>query len=392
MIITTELLVFLIGFTNANEHRLLSFFDPKTVDSKDVKLIPSRTKDQEEKSTNLRNNIPTTNIAANSSSLETELATKQINPSRGYLPPPSDKKHLIPPALENLADLSDIYTRDNKEVPFFWHIAKGGGSTIKHLYSDCFGLVEATENGILEGHQNDMSLEVVTLQVLNGWKFVNVDTTIPSGIDRAAKLNTAKSGLVDLLISPLPYEVVPKLFDSDHKGRFFTIFRDPLERVVSIFYYLQQATYEPTYNPKLASMTFEEYVFSDLAESNFITRSLIDKMEEAFVEEDFWIAREILKTKCLVGLLDQMEESVRRFDSYFGFRNIDKEVSEDCVEGYLKKGVNKNVHPNLPPEYTAVYKELVRKNHMDIRLHKYAIELFQEQKKMFENTDSDDTF
>jgi len=369
------LIGFLVLGTNANEHRRLGFFDPKTVDAKDVKLIPRK----EPGSKNVGKNSRATSVT-------NSPKVNSITFSKWSLPPPSSKKHLIPSGLDKLADLSDIYTRGNKEVPFFWHVAKSGGSTIKHLYSDCYGLVEASENGISEGHENDASLEVVTLELLNRWKFVNVDTTIPAGIERAAELNTAQSGLVDLLISPLPYEVVPKLFDQEHKGRFFTIFRDPIERVVSTFYYLQKATHEPTYNPELAYMTLAEYVFSDLAESNFISRSLIDKMEEAFVEEDFNVAREILKTKCLVGLLNQMEESVRRFDSYFGFRNPDQQISDECVEGYLKTGVNKNSHPELPAIDSPVHRELVRKNHMDIRLHKYVIELFREQGSLFEDT------
>jgi len=358
--IITELLL-LLSITNANKHRRLTLLDPKSVEQKDDNLI-----------------LPS------SSESEPELTTNTGGYNRWSILPSSINKHPIPSALENLGDVSDIYTRDNKEVPFFWNVFKSGESIIKNLYSDCYGLVETAGNGILEGHQNDTNLEVVALQILNGWKFVNVDTITPSGIDRAAKFDTAKSGLVDIIVSPLPYEAVPKLFDSEHKGRFFTIFRDPVERVVSTFNYLKKVNY----NQELAFMTLEEYAFSDLAESNFITRSLINKMEEDLVEKDFETAREILKRKCLVGLINQIEESVRRFDSYFGFRNVDKEISKDCVEGYLNRGSNKNIHLDLPV-HTSMYKELVRKNSMDIKLHKYAVELFQEQASMFGNTNSD---
>lgn len=304
----------------------------------------------------------------------------QLHPRLKLPPSSAEGKELIPPSLNHLADLSDEYTKENTEVPFFWHVPKSAGSTIKDMYSNCYGLVEASESGITEGHENDEVLQVVTLE--DGWKFLNVDTTIPTGIERAARMKAAESDMLDLLVSPLPYEAVPKLLSSDHKGRFFTVFRDPIERVVSIFYYLQKATHEPTYNPALANMTLEEYVFSDLAESNFISRCLIDKMEAPFVEEDFSVAREILRTKTLVGLLDEMEESVRRFDSYFEFG---QPKNASCVEGYVKKGTNRHSHPGLPQPDSPVYQELLRKNHMDVRVYKYAVELFHEQASMFNN-------
>eukprot|EP00547_Thalassionema_nitzschioides_P003077 CAMPEP_0194207016 /NCGR_PEP_ID=MMETSP0156-20130528/5892_1 /TAXON_ID=33649 /ORGANISM="Thalassionema nitzschioides, Strain L26-B" /LENGTH=385 /DNA_ID=CAMNT_0038933687 /DNA_START=67 /DNA_END=1224 /DNA_ORIENTATION=- len=349
--------------------RRLTFFDPKDIDVKNLLDSPSAYVESDAIDSKHDVDIEQTHDVKQQA---------QSHPRLKLPPPSSEGKGLIPSSLDYLADLSDEYTKENPEVPFFWHVAKSGGSTIKDMYSNCYGLVEASESGVTEGHENDAALQVVTLE--HGWKFLNVDTTIPTGIERAARMDTVQSGMLDLLVSPLPYEAVPKLFSNEHKARFFSVFRDPIERVVSIFYYLQKAKHEPTYNPALATMTLEEYVFSDLAESNFVSRCLIDKMEAAFVEEDFLVASEILKTKVLIGLLDEMEESVRRFDSYFEF---DKPKNAACVKGYLKTGSNRHSHPGIPPSDSPVYKELLRKNHMDVRLYKYAVELFREQASMF---------
>eukprot|EP00546_Thalassionema_frauenfeldii_P015288 CAMPEP_0178920898 /NCGR_PEP_ID=MMETSP0786-20121207/15259_1 /TAXON_ID=186022 /ORGANISM="Thalassionema frauenfeldii, Strain CCMP 1798" /LENGTH=354 /DNA_ID=CAMNT_0020595013 /DNA_START=262 /DNA_END=1326 /DNA_ORIENTATION=- len=352
--------------------RRLIFFDPKTIDVKNLLDMSQAYVTSDAVDTKHTVEYKQTDDGAKEQG--------QLH-QRLKLPPSSaEGKELIPPSLNHLADLSDEYTKENAEVPFFWHVPKSAGSTIKDMYSNCYGLVEASESGITEGHENDEVLQVVTLE--DGWKFLNVDTTIPTGIERAARMKAVESDMLDLLVSPLPYEAVPKLLSSDHKGRFFTVFRDPIERVISIFYYLQKATHEPTYNPALANMTLEEYVFSDLAESNFITRCLIDKMEAPFVEEDFSVAREILRTKTLVGLLDEMEESVRRFDSYFEFG---QPKNASCVEGYVKRGTNRHSHPGLPQSDSPVYQELLRKNHMDVRVYKYAVELFHEQASMFRN-------
>jgi hypothetical protein len=52
----------------------------------------------------------------------------------------------IPSSLQYLGDLSvpfDILS----DTPLFWHVPKAGGTSIKHMYSECyFGLVEACES------------------------------------------------------------------------------------------------------------------------------------------------------------------------------------------------------------------------------------------------------
>ena len=319
---------------------------------------------------------------------ENKVALKPATPrvtSEWNLPTFTTNESLIPSALKNLADLSDPYSKELKEVPFFWHLAKSGGTSVKHMYSDCYGLVEACESGLAEGHHRDITLKVVTLE--SGWKFVNVDTTTPMGIERASRFNLARSGKADLVVSPLPHDVTSKLFLKQHRGRCFTIFRDPIDRVVSLFYYLQKASHEPTYNPALKDMTLDEYVNSNLAETNFVSRTLIDKMEAPLAEEDFLVAKEVLRTKCLVGLLDELEESVRRFDLYFGFGQS-TQPDPICTAKYLKTGSNRHAHPSVPPPDSPTYQVLQRNNHMDIRLYQYARELFVDQARIFCKADA----
>lgn len=263
------------------------------------------------------------------------------------------------------------------DTPLFWHLPKSGGTSIKHMYSDCYQLVEACENGVTEGFGKEPDLRVVQLE--NKWRVVNVDTTLESGIDRAAALKLIPSRQADLVVTPLLQSSSVKLFSPQHKARLFTIFRDPLERVVSLFYYLQKAEWEPTYNPALRDMTLEQYANSTLLESNFVTRSLLDKMEKPLEERDFTRLQQILRQKCLVGVLGQLEESVRRFDRYFGYTP----VSPECRPGYLAQGTNRHEHPMLPAPDSFAYQEMARKNHMDLRLYAFVKELFAEQASLF---------
>lgn len=86
-----------------------------------------------------------------------------------------------------------------------------------------------------------------------GSPFVNVDTTTSEGLVRAKKLGLAESRLAELVVTPLLYDA-EQVFSPENQGRIFTVFRHPMERAVSMFFYIQVADWEATYNPLLAKM------------------------------------------------------------------------------------------------------------------------------------------
>ena len=60
-------------------------------------------------------------------------------------------RYKIPIQLEHLIDWEDIpQTSSTKATPIFWHILKSGGTTVKLMYAQCYGLVETCETGVLE--------------------------------------------------------------------------------------------------------------------------------------------------------------------------------------------------------------------------------------------------
>ena len=123
----------------------------------------------------------------------------------------------------------------------------------------------ADEVGGQFGHAEDQTLQVFEEY---GAKFVNVDTTNPHGIAKAKRLNLASSGMVDAIATSYVHEA-SELFSPDHRGRFFTMMRDPIERAVSMLGYLGKATWESTYDPAFATMTVEEYARSSKVENNW---------------------------------------------------------------------------------------------------------------------------
>ena len=254
-------------------------------------------------------------------------------------------------------------------------------------------------------------------------RHVNVDTTVLPGILRASSLDLVPSRISDIIFSPLLHESTTHLYSEQYKGRMFAMFRDPIDRVVSLFYYLQTATWEPTYNPELADMTLEEYANSTLVEANWMVRALVNKFEGPLSWDDMNMAKEILRRKCIVGLMNEWELSTDRFNRYFGFavqpktfvdklthffkfedesfpisnhdeQSIDKSSiveehniwSEECKERYKNKG-GSNVHRHPKLEHDSIaYEILARKNAWDINLYEYILQLFEEQAALVEIT------
>lgn len=301
---------------------------------------------------------------------------------------------------ENLADLDDpmpVLPKEGGDTPFYWHVLKSGGTTVKNWYSECYQLIEACEIGALEGHGEENSLQIV--EINEGQHHVNVDTTVLPGIERAAELQLIPSRVADIVFSPLLHESLDLLFSSEHRGRMFAMIRHPVDRVVSLFYYLQNADWEPTYNPAFKDMTIEEYANSTYVEANWMVRSLVNEWEGPITIDMFGQAKEILRRKCLVGLISKFDESLHRFNRYFGFKlhieggdlqDVDEqEATQDqyfsCMEKYhQKRGSNVHAHPRLSKE-SDTYALLKEKNGWDMELYNYiGKELFKEQGKIID--------
>lgn len=280
----------------------------------------------------------------------------------------------LPDHLNNLRDVSD--PSKVTDTPVFWHVSKSGGTTMVDIFSACFGFVVAAEIGVLEGHGEDESIAVVDLN--EGLRYVNVDTTTIPGLHRAAQLGLAPSHLSDIIVTPFFNDAAGIIFNEGNKGRMFTIFRHPIDRAVSMFYYLQKAEWETTYDPALKDMSVEEYALSGKAEENWMTRFLVNKLEGPLSTEDIILSREILRRKFLIGLLSFMEESVARFERYFNW-NVQSPDMQECVG---KVWTNKQQHPKLEIGSPA-WNALITINNYDMELYMYAEELFQQQGQIF---------
>mmetsp|Transcript_22261 Transcript_22261/g.65951 ORF Transcript_22261/g.65951 Transcript_22261/m.65951 type:complete len:272 (+) Transcript_22261:123-938(+) len=266
------------------------------------------------------------------------------------------------------------------DVPMYWHIPKSGGTTVQDMLGHCLNMVQASD---VASHNKELAKRLrPSLNILknpDGLRYVNVDTTTVEGLEDAKRLGLAASGKADVVISHRFHDV-SSLFSVSNRGRAFALFRHPVRRAVSMFYYLQTATWEPTYDESLADMSLLEYAKSNRAEENWVVRSLTNEFEETVGAQHLEVAKEILRRKILVGIMEAFDQSVVRFEQYFGWWDG---VANDvgvlrCQRSRMSQGDNRFDHPKVGPG-SVEYLTLADRNWADVELYNYAKELFQEQ-------------
>lgn len=302
----------------------------------------------------------------------------------------------LPPVFDHLIDIKEYFRVDFDKAqtsltPFYWHVAKAAGTTVHSVYSQCYRLIEASEIG---GFASSDKLEIVEANKIKN--HLNVDVSTLEGIKHAKDVELAESNVADVIISPLFYAGVKEIFSTDHRGIMFAMFRHPIKRGISLFAYLQRSTWEATYNPIFANMTLDEYVSSPYAESNFITRSLTNRMKGPLLPEDLEVAKEIIRRKCLVGLSDEFDGSMNLFKEAFRFRpkfttevigeeSSNKKEKQEHIDQCLEdlragkgKGSNRNKHADVSEDSEA-YKTLEKKNEYDLELWDLIVDQYRKQ-------------
>lgn len=289
---------------------------------------------------------------------------------------------------ENMGNVEEQF-RPERDTPFFWQIPKAGSTNALAYFTICMELTEASRNGLSARSDH---LEIIEM---DGHKYVNVDTTTQRGLAHARSLGLPASNMADVVSSAYAADVAEHLFDPVHHGKMFAIFRHPIERLASKFFYLREATWERTYNPEYQHMTIEQYARDPtMVGENWMTRMLVGKMEAKLVPDDLQIAKDILERKCLVGLMSQMEESLERFQRYFGWELTDGvrgktfQTGEECKHSFFHpeetKGRKFNSHEHPKVERgSRDWDILATVVDYDLELYVHAVRLFDAQASLF---------
>ncbi|KAL9182595.1 hypothetical protein ACHAXT_013247 [Thalassiosira profunda] len=295
--------------------------------------------------------------------------------------------------LSNFADTWDPY--DKTATPMFWHIPKAGGSSIKDAIGGCHRFVQATEFGVTDGHIDDTEVAIVYPAVpgvadTDRSPFVNIDSTTVEGIQRAKSMGFADAQLAQVVVSPFVFET-NDLFTQTAKGRLFSVFRHPIDRAVSMFYYIRVADWEPSYKPELQEWTLDQYATSDIVENNWMTRQLSNQLGGELTEENLQRAMEVVRTKFIVGLMSKIEPSMVRFEKFFRWTyRVNPPNQEACRERLMTGGANSNKKNKKPlEEGDPAWDLLAQQNIFDLQLYAYIEQLFEEQEQFVEGMPDD---
>ena len=308
--------------------------------------------------------------------------------------PNIDETIQLPDQLTNLVNIFSEPYNPNLNKLFLWHIPRSGSTTITRIASYCLGLTIASQQGKSEvesmaGSENekdDGTTTVINELRINegpdGVKFANVDMSNPQGIEHAKTLNVGSSPSVDLISSAYLWDLA-SIFDAQHQGYMIAMIRHPIERAVSLYYSMKN---NKQYEEQVGSLSsVEQYAKSSLVENNWMTRFLSNTLSGELNDEQVAIAKEVLRTKCLIGLLRDKTETMRRLDVFFNLRAIEHtQRREECQEKLLYwDWPNKNRHDLIEKGSTA-WDELYKHNMYDMQVYEYAEELFEAQKKLFQ--------
>jgi len=328
--------------------------------------------------------IPTADITAEASEA---FVTKIV---------PEESMELPKLIQSNLVDVTG--EGQTSFTPFFWHVPKCAGTAIQNLYY-CMGLTIANQVGANPkfGHNEETALVKFKPWKRYDWSVINVDTTTKEGILRAQKLGLAssKDPKVDLIVSMEFDFAVSHLFDKANRGRVFAMFRHPVERLESLFYYLQKANWESTYHPEWAKTSLSDWAKTHKGEKNWMVHKLVNKPVTSLTMDDLELAKKIVREKIVVGLEDRFVESIHRFNVYSGIDDSSKE-RQSCIANVArvppkgdKKVTNSDPHPKTK-RGTDLWK-LLAKDSLDVLLYEYVEEIYEQQGDMIGMTKTNES-
>lgn len=288
------------------------------------------------------------------------------------------------PSLKQLQFLSDVVTKDvnHEDNPLLWSIPQSGFGTIREILSTClsysiagefinFSSVDSNKEKPIES-----KLQVITQ---DNHKLLNVDLSTIPGIERAKKMNLVQSKMSDVIITPLFLESLV-LFDEKNKARAFTLIKDPIDRAISTYEYLKTVQ-----DPTVKNMSLDAYARSSVIENNWMVRYLSGKIKGELTSEHLDIAKDILKKKFIVGLYENLDNSLSRFEAYYGiqYKNGKQLNCKNSLMDSKRSGDDAKVTSSLEKELATSLLEW--QNKLDLELYQFAKELYSKQGKKFFN-------
>ena len=277
--------------------------------------------------------------------------------------------------FNGIANVTSPMDKHQKSTGFFWQIPRTGGSTLKDIFGKCLYLVQAsrTSSEVCNTNANEKELKICKS---NLGAYVNCDPSDDHGIQRCRDLKLVPTGMADIVVSSR-FLHAASMFDGEHQARAFTIMRDPIERMISTFYYLHNATWEREYNKEMKNTTLIDYAKSAETPSNWMVRFLTGRMTKAtMTADDLALAKEVLEKKFFVIPTKEMKGGVHKLIKHMKYKVSDE--GRQCISDEVDKMTTRLNHPYVDMSSPAV--EMLReKNKLDVELYDHAMKIFARQ-------------
>ncbi|KAN0034161.1 hypothetical protein ACTFIV_000647 [Dictyostelium citrinum] len=163
------------------------------------------------------------------------------------------------------------------------------------------------------------------------------------------------------------HKVLPDQYKKTYS--YMTMLRDPVDRVISHYYYHRNNAYDPEYLLAKTS-TFSEWLDRSPRGNNEMTRFLsgLTKDEEFKpTEETFHMALYHLRSMKFVGITERFKETIALLKFYVGIEN--HRIRE-------KQNAAKIKHPEVPHH---IIEAIKKRNNYDILLYEEALKMFERQ-------------
>ena len=213
-------------------------------------------------------------------------------------------------------------------LTIFMHIPKTGGTTLSKIFRELYNIDQIYDHDAFKGkvikHENLTREEKEKLKAVAGHYFYGI------------------------------HQFSTKEFD------YFTMLRDPVDRVISSYYFLQNY---PGYE-RVKDMTLEEFVMKEPEASNLQTMMVSGNPDIPDLEK----AKENLKTFTVVGLTEFFNESLFLLKKAYGWNDIHYKK-----QNITKKRLKKEELPSTVINIIKTYNEL------DLELYDFSKQLMTKQ-------------
>lgn len=185
----------------------------------------------------------------------------------------------------------------------------------------------------------------------------------PDSVERFKSLPPERRREIGVLQGHMPFGLHSHL---GGEARYVTMLRHPVERIVSLYYYLRRTPDNPL-SDAARRLSLAEFVETGTPQArNHQTRLLAGRKDD-FADATLGDAKENLARFAAVGLVECFDESLLLFRKILGWRRIH----------YVKGNVNKGRPPRREiPASTVCLIE--KRNALDLELYEFAARRFDE--------------